>query len=357
MNMITEGMIGGLSFFCQRRGWSCDGIISYKIVLPSGEIANVDRYSDRELFWALRGAGSSNFGIVTSFVMEAIDLPNRNGAWTRTSVYTRDKLPQVLNHLQDLWITQDQDLSHVSFYSYNGSQNSFNILESSLHTTHSDPDTWPKSLSPFESIERVSSISKVEIVPLAKATVKGGKGMTAGRRNIWLTFTYRPTREFTTILYTIFEEEVIKLKDVKGFRSTLGVQLVPRNTTHAHKEIERVESFLPLSFEHNEGPLIIANFSCSYVLASDAQTVEEATVKCIEKMEAKAKELRVWHPFRYMNYADEKAQASQVWDGYGERMVTQLRKIQKSIDPTEVFTRGGLASGYFKLNSCKGPNL
>lgn len=357
MNLITEGTIGGLSFFSQRRGWSCDGIISYQIVLPSGEITDVDKYSHRELFWALRGAGSSNFGIVTSFVMEAIDLPNRNGAWYRTSVYTRDKLPQLLNHLQDLWIAQDQDLAHVSFYSYNGSQNSFSFLESSLHTTHSDPDTWPTSLSPFETIERVSSISKVEIIPLATATAKVGKVMAAGRRNIWLTFTYRPTRKFTPILYTVFEEEVIKLKDVKGFHATLGVQLVPRDTTPAHKETERVESFLPLSFEHSEGPLIIANFSCSYLLASDAQIVEEATVRCIEKMETKAKELRTWHLFHYMNYADEKAQASQVWDGYGERMVTQLRKIQKSADPTGVFTRGGLASGYFKLNSCKGPNL
>jgi FAD/FMN-containing dehydrogenase len=55
-----------------------------------------------------------------------------------------------------------------------------------------------------------------------------------------------------------------------------------------------------------------------------------------------------------MNYADDQFQAKDVWDGYGAENLARLRNIQKIVDPTGIFTRGGLASGYFKLNSLNG---
>src|SRR5262249_54648047 len=37
------------------------------VVLADGRLVECDEEHDRELFWALRGAGSGNFGVVTSF--------------------------------------------------------------------------------------------------------------------------------------------------------------------------------------------------------------------------------------------------------------------------------------------------
>jgi FAD/FMN-containing dehydrogenase len=61
--------LGGISFFASTRGWACDNIRNYEIVTAQGEIINVNYESYPDLFWALRGGGSS-FGIVTRFDYE-----------------------------------------------------------------------------------------------------------------------------------------------------------------------------------------------------------------------------------------------------------------------------------------------
>lgn len=338
---------GGISFFSQRYGWSCNSIISYDLVLPSGNIVNVDKDSEPDLLWALRGAGSSNFGIVTSFVMEAVELPNPRGVWFGINMYTQEKVPEILDHIQEVWTTTDKDLLNVNFYSYDAKENSFVFAVACTHPTHDDASTVPKSISSFANIENIAATPKPQIVTMATATAIIGSGMTAQLRNFCITFTYRPSREFDTVLYAGFEEEAVKLRDVPGLQAKLITQLLPPST----RPEERGGNCLGPPSDQYAGPLVLMVYFWSYDLPSDDQLVEETAVRCFNKMEAKAKEFNVWHPFRYMNYADEKVQAEQVWDGYGIKNVKRLREIQRKVDPTGVFTRGGLASGYFKLNS------
>lgn len=59
---------GGISFFSQHRGWSCDDVLSFEIVLANGTVVTASESSDRDLYWALRGGGN-NFGIVTQMTM------------------------------------------------------------------------------------------------------------------------------------------------------------------------------------------------------------------------------------------------------------------------------------------------
>jgi hypothetical protein len=204
----------------------------------------------------------------------------------------------------------------------------------------------------IRKIENILGTSQSEVITIAKATAIISQGMRPGKRNLWLTFTYRPSREFDAALYVIFEEEVVKLRDVEGFGARLTTQLVPRTTGSNESDS------LLASASYDDGkPLVLVVIGWSHTMASDAQIVQETAIKCLERIEAKAKELEVWHPFRYLNYADENIQAAQVWSGYGEENVVRLKKIQRTVDPAGVFTRGGLGSGYFKLNAFKGCNL
>jgi hypothetical protein len=59
--------IGGISYFSGRYGWACDNVANYEIVLANGRIVNVSPTSEPDLYWALRGGGGSNFGIVSAF--------------------------------------------------------------------------------------------------------------------------------------------------------------------------------------------------------------------------------------------------------------------------------------------------
>lgn len=66
---------GGVGWHVPRRGFACDNVVNYEIVLASGEIVNANASCHTELFRALKG-GSSNFGIVTRFDMEAFPAHN-----------------------------------------------------------------------------------------------------------------------------------------------------------------------------------------------------------------------------------------------------------------------------------------
>ncbi|GAW17839.1 hypothetical protein ANO14919_073060 [Xylariales sp. No.14919] len=70
-NVGVAGLIlgGGYSFLTARRGFTCDTIIQFEVVLADGSIINADAQQNSDLFWALKG-GSSNFGVVTSFKLE-----------------------------------------------------------------------------------------------------------------------------------------------------------------------------------------------------------------------------------------------------------------------------------------------
>ena len=53
-------------------------------MLADGRILECDEHHDADLFWALRGAGAGNFGVVTSFQFRTVPAPdatNIHAAW------------------------------------------------------------------------------------------------------------------------------------------------------------------------------------------------------------------------------------------------------------------------------------
>jgi hypothetical protein len=55
---------------------SCLVLIGVQIVLADGRLVDCDRTREGDLFWALRGAGAGNFGVVTSLVFRAVPAPD-----------------------------------------------------------------------------------------------------------------------------------------------------------------------------------------------------------------------------------------------------------------------------------------
>jgi FAD/FMN-containing dehydrogenase len=66
---------GGIGWLARSHGLTIDQLRAVEIVLADGSVVRASDQENPDLFWAVRGAGA-NFGIVTSFEFQAIDVEN-----------------------------------------------------------------------------------------------------------------------------------------------------------------------------------------------------------------------------------------------------------------------------------------
>jgi FAD/FMN-containing dehydrogenase len=70
---VTLG--GGLGILGRTYGVTSDRLVAVRIVLADGRIVDCDHRHEPDLFWALRGAGTGHFGVVTELTFEPVPTP------------------------------------------------------------------------------------------------------------------------------------------------------------------------------------------------------------------------------------------------------------------------------------------
>jgi FAD/FMN-containing dehydrogenase len=103
---------GGLGWLMAKYGLAADNLLAVELVTAAGEVLEVDAGSHPDLFWALRGGGGGNFGIVTRFIFRThpvgdvatytmewpwSDAKKVVQAWQKLAPHAPDGLFSVLN--------------------------------------------------------------------------------------------------------------------------------------------------------------------------------------------------------------------------------------------------------------------
>ena len=73
--LIGAAIEGGLGWLSGEYGLACDNILSAKIVTANGSVFECSASKNRDLFWAIKGAGS-NFGVVVEATFRTVYVRN-----------------------------------------------------------------------------------------------------------------------------------------------------------------------------------------------------------------------------------------------------------------------------------------
>ncbi len=111
MSGVTLG--GGFGLAGRRFGLTADNLLGVKIVTADGRLRTVNKNTDADLLWALKGGGGGNFGVVTEFTFKVYPLPasavyfnvtfpwssasEAIAAWQAWAPHTTDKITSILH--------------------------------------------------------------------------------------------------------------------------------------------------------------------------------------------------------------------------------------------------------------------
>lgn len=110
-------LTGGMGPLLRKYGLTCDTLISLEMVNANGEIIHATKDNEyQDLFWACRGAGGGNFGIVTSIVLQV--FPAKKVTWFNIGWDWSQPVEEVINKWQQLFSNGDKKwFSHLDIWS------------------------------------------------------------------------------------------------------------------------------------------------------------------------------------------------------------------------------------------------
>ena len=69
---------GGQGIVGRKHGLACDNILQYEMVNATGSVLRINDNTNPDLYWALRGGGNGNFGIVYQVTLRHFEIPEQN---------------------------------------------------------------------------------------------------------------------------------------------------------------------------------------------------------------------------------------------------------------------------------------
>lgn len=164
-------LTGGIGPLIRKHGLTCDSLIAFEMVNAKGELiyaTNDNEYKD--LFWACRGGGGGNFGVVTSIVLKI--YPAKKVTWFSIGWDWSQPIEKVIETWQNLFSNGDKKwFSHIDLWAKEfPAENLKKQPIKVLGVYYGTPEQAENDLKPFLNIgvQKEKTIELVEWVQAIK---------------------------------------------------------------------------------------------------------------------------------------------------------------------------------------------
>ncbi|KAH7310807.1 hypothetical protein B0I35DRAFT_439735 [Stachybotrys elegans] len=288
-----EALQGGLSYYSYSRGFICDGIVNYQVVLASGEIVDANAETNRDLWIALRGGGN-NFGIVTRFDFTAFP---QGQLWGGKVYYFESSFPGQIKSLVDYLHEPNPDVDvHICLSLGYAATLGSTVCMNDIFSLKPEK---PKSLELFADIDpQIEQMKTLRVASLKDLTTEIFEGAFANRV-VKMTTTVKSDTNILEYAVQTYHEAFKELKDIENILFSLTFEPIP------------------------------------------IYSVNKAAIK---RLESEAQSNNVSVPYLYLNYGFPH---QDVMRSYGSASLDHLRKASSKYDPDGFFQKAG--AGLFKL--------
>lgn len=223
---------GGVGYAARLFGLSCDNLLEVHLINYKGEKLIVNKFSNPNLFWALKGGLSSNFGIVTALIYKIIPVCMVS---TYSVTFDSKYFVDVLRVWQEVTPYTDPRLTTTAYYEKNFQGE---VSLSSFGQFFGYKDELKKLIKPLLSSAPIKSL-EINYVPYEAAlnTISSG---CSGPQKFKATgsFIYTPlnTRALKTLEYKLLNAP----KHSKQFYEFIGLNgnvanVKPHETAFIHR--------------------------------------------------------------------------------------------------------------------------
>lgn len=338
---------GGISFLSGRRGWACDNVQNFEVVLASGKIVNANTHKNSDLFWALRGGGGSNFGIVTRF---DVNVYEQGDVWSRLTFWPyseREAVLQEFTRLSRDVLHIDQD-AHIFYHlAYLGTANDPDVVTFTYHLNFEHPVGGT-----FDTFDELARLPR-QIFNNTLVTTLGGqleliRDTNGGQRAFSVgSISGGPgSDQLLKDIINLWRDTADKIRTIARERNqTASFSFTVQALTTPTLEIMLRNGGNPLGLKPNgRFPVFDLHVLGLWEDPSLDRIIDIRWKAFFDKVGSMATNVGLGNEFKYMNYGGK---LQDIYGSYGADNHERLRRVAKKYDQKRLLK--DLWKGYYKL--------
>ncbi|KXH63659.1 FAD binding domain-containing protein [Colletotrichum nymphaeae SA-01] len=314
------------SFHSNRRGFACDNVVNFEVVLANGSIIDANAHENSGLWRALKG-GSGNFGFVTRVDVEVV---RSTQIWGGITTYDLSNKGDVVKAYVNFVNTMDEDPASQAIVTLLYGQQGMSLV---AVLTNSDAKSTAPAFQEFASIANVSSTARVgsvaEMVP--EFTGPTPLGLYANWRT-GMTSHSALIMDFVLGIVPKYTERMKLAAPASDFELLTQFQPVTKSMV-AHGD-ERGGNVLGLGRVVADGPALMWLLALTVDTAENQDLIWPLLLELERVINEFADDERLQKDWEFLNYSGlDQTPISH----YGEETVHFMRNVSSEYDPGRVF--------------------